>query len=164
MRRFWRRVPRWALARRATALAFLALLGLGAKAGGTWLVGSTSATTAFGVVPFVDPLAALEVTLATREWMPTVWLGAGGLVVAALVIPFVGRELDLFKGGEEDAGSLGVSGIGSDSDSASRASGPGSGGGSSSVRSCTVTFPRPRASRTSSVSDSSSGAQRSAAA
>ena len=36
----------------------------------------------------------------------TVW---AGLAVAALVIPFVGRELDLFKGGEQDASALGVS-------------------------------------------------------
>lgn len=33
---------------------------------------------------------------------------AGGLLLAAAVIPFVGLELDLFKGGEEDAQSLGV--------------------------------------------------------
>ena len=36
----------------------------------------------------------------------TVW---AGLAIAVLVVPFVGRELDLFKGGEGDAGSLGVS-------------------------------------------------------
>jgi iron complex transport system permease protein len=32
----------------------------------------------------------------------------GGLLIATLVIPFVALELDLFKGGEEDAQSLGV--------------------------------------------------------
>jgi len=36
----------------------------------------------------------------------TVW---GGLLAAAAVVPFVGHELDLFKGGEEDASALGVS-------------------------------------------------------
>ena len=36
----------------------------------------------------------------------TVWTG---LVAAALVVPFVGQELDLFKGGEDDANALGVS-------------------------------------------------------
>jgi iron complex transport system permease protein len=32
----------------------------------------------------------------------------GGTILAALAIPFLGRELDLFAGGEEDAESLGV--------------------------------------------------------
>ena len=86
MKRLWKRMPRWALARRATAIGFLALLVFGARTSSRLLVGSTSASTAFGMVPFVDPLAALEVTLATRSWLPSVWIGAAGLVIAAALL------------------------------------------------------------------------------
>jgi len=79
------RVFPWTWARRLTALSFLALLVLGGFEWFPWFKGSTSATEAFGLVPFVDPLAALEVTLATRAWMPEVMLGAAILVAAALL-------------------------------------------------------------------------------
>lgn len=88
----WSRLPLWAIARRSTAFGFLALLVLGSRGGPElpewlgWLVGSTSASTAFGLVPFVDPLAALEATLTTRAWMPTVWLGAASLMLAAVLL------------------------------------------------------------------------------
>ena len=88
----WNRLPRWAIARRTTALGFLSLLVFGAREdlrvpeSLRWLVGSTSASTAFGRVPFVDPLAALEATLATRAWMPTVWIGAASLMLAAVLL------------------------------------------------------------------------------
>ena len=47
-------------------------------------------------------------TLADRGGLhaATVW---GGLLLATATIPFVARELDLFRGGEDDAATLGVS-------------------------------------------------------
>jgi iron complex transport system permease protein len=46
-------------------------------------------------------------TLEDRSAIHTA-TAAGGLLLSACVIPFVALELDLFKGGEEDAQSLGV--------------------------------------------------------
>lgn len=77
---------RWRWARRATAIGFLSLLILGRYDWFPWFKGSTTATTAFGFVPFADPLAALEVTLATREWHTSILLGAGWLVVLCAIV------------------------------------------------------------------------------
>jgi len=81
-----RRIFSWALARRLTALAFVALLVLGSFTWFPWFKGATPAATWFGVVPLVDPLAALESTLAGRGFQSTVWVGAGLLVVVALLL------------------------------------------------------------------------------
>ena len=81
-----RRFHPWTWARRTTALGFLALLFLGRYDFFPWFKGSTSATRAFGWIPFSDPLAALEVTLATRQMLPSVWIGAALLLSLTLVL------------------------------------------------------------------------------
>ena len=101
-----RRFRRWTWSRRATAGAFLALLILGRFDWFPWVKGSMTATSWYGVVPLVDPLAALEVTLASRTIHWTVVVGAGLLLfVAALLGPVfcgwvcpLGLLLDLNNG------------------------------------------------------------------
>ena len=83
-----RRFRRWTWARRVTAGAFLALLVLGALPWFPWVKGSMTATPWFGVVPLVDPLAALEVTLASR----TVQLSGAELCPGLVVMTFPGCE------------------------------------------------------------------------
>ena len=83
------RFGRWALSRRLTALAFLGLLYLGSLESVAWFRGSTTATRLLDLVPFGDPLAALEVTFATRELAVDLLLGAGVLIAATLLLgPF----------------------------------------------------------------------------
>ncbi len=76
----------WTWARRLTALLFLALLVCGTREWFVWFRGSTTATTLFDVVPFADPLAAIEIMAATRavEW--TLIIGAGALLLFGLVM------------------------------------------------------------------------------
>lgn len=81
-----RRFPRWTWARRLVALAFLAVLGWGAVGASPWVRGSTAATRLFDVVPFVDPLAALEVGLSTGHLTATMLLGSGLLVGVTLLL------------------------------------------------------------------------------
>ena len=81
-----RKLLSWALARRLTALAFAGVLVLGSFSWFPWFKGATAAGTWFGIVPLVDPLAALESTLAGRSFESTVWIGAGLLVAAALLL------------------------------------------------------------------------------
>ncbi len=76
----------WTTAHRLVALGFLTLLVLASTGAIGWLSGSTSATRLFGLVPFVDPLAALEAALAAREVTPTMLVGAGLLVFLALLL------------------------------------------------------------------------------
>lgn len=76
----------WTWSRRITAAVFLSLLALGQFDWFPWFKGSTSATQVFGWLPFTDPLAALEVTLATRDFSPTVWLGAASLIAIAMLL------------------------------------------------------------------------------
>jgi len=84
-----KRFGSWALLRRLTAFAFLGLLYLGSLESVAWFRGTTTATRLLDFVPFGDPLAALEVTLATRELAVDLLLGAGVLVVATLLLgPF----------------------------------------------------------------------------
>jgi len=84
-----KRFGRWALLRRLTAFAFLGLLYVGSLESVSWFRGTTTATRLLEIVPFGDPLAALEVTLATREVAVDLLLGAGVLVVATLLLgPF----------------------------------------------------------------------------
>ncbi len=72
---------RWAWARRSTAAAFLALLFLGRFDWFPWLKGTTTATTIGHIVPFADPLAAIEVMLATRSVQLELLLGATILLI-----------------------------------------------------------------------------------
>lgn len=76
----------WRLARRATALAFLALLLLGATGRLGLVVGTTSATEIAGAVPLVDPLAFLESLLAARRTTTAAAIGAGTLLAAAALL------------------------------------------------------------------------------
>ena len=81
-----RKLLSWALARRLTALAFAGVLVLGSFSWFPWFKGAPAAGTWFGIVPLVDPLAALESTLAGRSFQSTVWIGAGLLVATALLL------------------------------------------------------------------------------
>ncbi len=81
-----RRWPWWTWARRTTAAAFLTLLVLGVKSEYHWLVGSATSTRLFGVVPFADPLAALEVMIASRSLTGTLVLGAALLMLLAVLL------------------------------------------------------------------------------
>ena len=80
------RFRRWTWSRRAVAGTFLALLILGRFDWFPWVKGSMTATSWAGVVPLVDPLAALEVTLASRTLTWTVLVGAGLLVLFAALL------------------------------------------------------------------------------
>lgn len=80
------RIHPWWLARKITAALFLGALVLGTVAWFDVFRGSTTGTTALGIIPFSDPLAAIEVMLATRTWQPTLLIGAGILVAGALVL------------------------------------------------------------------------------
>ncbi|KAA3615204.1 MAG: 4Fe-4S binding protein [Planctomycetota bacterium] len=75
------RIRGWALARRFTALAFLALLVLGAQPENSWLHGSLTATRFLDSLRFADPLATLEVILASGHFYPSLLLSAALLLV-----------------------------------------------------------------------------------
>ena len=100
-----RRRRRWTWARSSTTLAFLALLWFGASSESAPLRGSLTATTFLEKLPLVDPLAALEVSLASGRVMGEVLAGAALLlVVAALLGPVfcgwvcpLGRALELVR-------------------------------------------------------------------
>jgi ferredoxin-type protein NapH len=81
-----RRVRLFTWARRATALGFFGLLWVGTREEVTQIAGSLSATRFFGFVPFTDPLAALEVSLASRSWMGEMLLGASLLLALAALL------------------------------------------------------------------------------
>ncbi len=72
--------------RRTTAFLFLVLLVLGALDWISWFRGGTTGTRIFGIVPFTDPLASLEVLLAGGVTKPLIWIGAGLLVLLALLL------------------------------------------------------------------------------
>ncbi|USN99620.1 MAG: 4Fe-4S binding protein [Phycisphaeraceae bacterium] len=78
---------RWSTYRRLTAIAFLALLYSGTTgAFERYFRGSTSGTKILEVVPLTDPLAAIELSLASREFQTTALLGAAILVGFAIVM------------------------------------------------------------------------------
>ena len=77
---------RWCWARRAVAAAFLVLLILGSFDWFPWFKGSMTATSLLGIVPFTDPLAALEVTLATRSWHGSMLTGAFLLIASGALL------------------------------------------------------------------------------
>ncbi len=80
---------KWKLARRSSALLFLALLSAGAAGAQHFALGGMTAVDWFGVLHLVDPLAALENLLARREFQGGVLLGAGLLIAFAAL--FAGR-------------------------------------------------------------------------
>lgn len=77
---------RWALWRRVTAALFLGALVCSQFDWFPWFGGSTAGTRLLGVVPFVDPLAAIEVAVATRHVEATMLIGAGILIGAAMIL------------------------------------------------------------------------------
>jgi ferredoxin-type protein NapH len=81
-----RRLDKWTLAHRATALAFLALLILGRFDAFPWFKGSAAATRAFDVIHFADPLGALEAIVASRQFTLTLLLSAGLLIVVYAIV------------------------------------------------------------------------------
>ncbi|MFG0251886.1 MAG: 4Fe-4S binding protein [Phycisphaerales bacterium JB038] len=86
MRLLPRRLRKWTVLRRLTAAAFFCLLILGSLTWFPWFRGTTSATSAFDTVPFVDPLAALEAALASRQLHWTALIGAAILLAAASLL------------------------------------------------------------------------------
>ena len=86
MKKIRPRFRRWTWARRATALAFLALIILGGREWFPWFTGSTPDSTLLETVPLADPLAALEVLLATGAIESTLLIGACILVAVALLL------------------------------------------------------------------------------
>jgi ferredoxin-type protein NapH len=73
-------MKRFTWARRLTALFLLMILAWGDP----WFVGSYNATEAFGWLPFTDPLAALEIFLASNLFNFSLFLGALILVLFCL--------------------------------------------------------------------------------
>jgi ferredoxin-type protein NapH len=73
--------------RRVTALVFLGLLVAGTTTWGQpYFFGSTSGTRTVGVVPLVDPLAAVEIGVASRVVGMETVIGAGLLIGFAMVV------------------------------------------------------------------------------
>ncbi len=77
---------KWVLWRRLTATIFLTLLILAQFAWFPWFTGTTSGTNILGVVPIIDPLAAIELLVASHSMPTTIILGAGILILAALLL------------------------------------------------------------------------------
>lgn len=76
----------WKWARRLTAVGFLTLLWAGRSGQWSFFKGSTAASETLGKLPLVDPLAAVEVALAQRSLAGDLWLGAGILMLVALLL------------------------------------------------------------------------------
>ncbi len=76
----------WAAARRLTALLFATLFTLGAFTWFPWFTGTTAGTTTFGIIPLTDPLAAIEVMLASRTWHTEMVIGAAFLIGFAILV------------------------------------------------------------------------------
>ncbi len=84
-----RRSPRfrvWTWSHRATALTFLALLVLGRQAWFPWLKGSITAVAWFDQAPFIDPLSALEVLVASRGFTITLLIGLAATCAVGAVM------------------------------------------------------------------------------
>ena len=77
---------RWTWLRRSSAGVFLVLLLLGCFHWFPWFKGSTTATLALDLMPLADPLAAVEVMLASRGWHVRLLIGAGLLLAFCVVM------------------------------------------------------------------------------
>lgn len=82
-RRWYRR---WVLWRRVTAGVFLSLLMLARFEWFPWFRGTTSGTMLLDMIPFVDPLAAVELLVASRSITTTVVIGAGILILVSVLL------------------------------------------------------------------------------
>lgn len=86
MKKRGRRIHRWAWARRSTAALFVLLLALGGFAWFPWFKGSTTSTRLLELIPLADPLAALEIMLATRRIQPDLLIGATLLLAFCIIM------------------------------------------------------------------------------
>ena len=86
MRRRRNRIAKWTWLRRTTACVFLALIVLGCFQWFPWFKGSTTATRLFSLIPLADPLAAIEITFASRQLHPRLLIGAGLLLGFCLLM------------------------------------------------------------------------------
>lgn len=77
----FRHIRRWTWAHRATAALFLLLLILGRFDWFPWIKGSLSATRVFGSAWLADPMAALEIFLATQTLPEGLLIATGFLFV-----------------------------------------------------------------------------------
>lgn len=80
------RLRLWTWSHRLSAAAFLALLVLGRQEWFPWLKGSPTATRLLSIIPFVDPLAGLEVMAASRNVTATLLIGVASTTVIAVVL------------------------------------------------------------------------------
>lgn len=81
-----KRAPRVTIARRCVGASFLVAFAVAVQGDVAWFQGSALATRSFGWLPLVDPLAALELALATGGLPLQVALGAGALLLATAVL------------------------------------------------------------------------------
>ncbi len=79
------RLRLWTWSHRLSAAAFLALLVLGQQERFPWLKGSPTATRLLAIIPFVDPLAGLEVMAASRNVTVTLLVGVALTTLIAVV-------------------------------------------------------------------------------
>ena len=77
---------KWVLWRRLTAGTFLALLIIAQFDWFPWFAGTTSGTKILNIVPLTDPLAAIELLVASRSITLTAIIGAGILILAAILL------------------------------------------------------------------------------
>lgn len=83
-----RHLHKWTWAHRLTSLLFILALVLGQESWFPWFKGSLTATHLFDTIPFADPLAALEVTLASGSLTSTLLIG---FMIVVLLYAFLGR-------------------------------------------------------------------------
>lgn len=77
---------KWATLRHLTAGAFLTLLILAQFDWFPWFAGTTSGTTILNFVPLTDPLAAIEVLVASHSLSTTAIIGASILLLVAIIM------------------------------------------------------------------------------
>jgi len=80
------RIRLWTWGHRLSAATFLALLVFGRQDWFPWLKGSPTATCLLSVIPFVDPLAGLEVMSASRTVTATLLIGVAATTLIAVVL------------------------------------------------------------------------------
>ncbi len=79
-------LPLWTWTHRAFQAIFLLALVWGASDNFWYIRGNIGATRVLDWIPLVDPLAALEITLARRAFSPTLWAAAGLILLLYIVL------------------------------------------------------------------------------